>query len=51
MGEGRSRFTAEEMKTPFFREHYLSRAWDALLRENIEKRLQRLMEDGDDAVA
>ncbi len=49
--EARARFTPEEMRTPLVMDFRLSRVWDDLLREDIEKRLQALMEDGDDAGA
>jgi hypothetical protein len=47
--EGRARFTPDELRTLPIRDHRLWRVWDDLLREDIEKRLHALLEDGDAA--
>ena len=48
-GEGRARFTPDELKTPAIRDHRLWRVYDDLLRQGIDKHLQGVLEDGGDA--
>lgn len=47
--QARGQFTPDELKMPPIRDHRLWRIWDDLLREDIEKRLVALMEDGNNA--